>query len=396
MQAVTELVIRTPGVVGWRQMVRVTYVQHKTALFVLVTLFGMAAAAVLVTGSGPHTALASYLNAHCAQRPRALTSCVRAESTLSADSTTLTVLLITLRGVPLLIGMFLGAPLLAREFESGTFRFVWTQGVGRVRWLAAKLVLLGGGAMIGSLALSELVSWWVSPFNAAGFASRWQPGQFDLTRVTLTTWALLAFVLGVCLGAIGRRTLPAIALSAGVVMALLVSAFFWLDNWFLGLGAVQYRPGAGQVTSVVVGSLHRFASSARDAAGPAGSWLVRSWMTNADGHPLSASAAQSVLLRAAVATQSLANDKNATLPWLARHHYTYWVSYQPASRYWLFQSLEGGGLLLLALLIVGATVLTVRQPISMSFFRLTRLISRSSRGTECSDLSSPGLLISGS
>ncbi len=42
---------------------------------------------------------------------------------------------------PLLIGMFWGAPLVSREFETGTFRLAWTQGVSRSRWLAVKLGL---------------------------------------------------------------------------------------------------------------------------------------------------------------------------------------------------------------------------------------------------------------
>ena len=47
--------------------------------------------------------------------------------------------------VPGLIGMFWGAPLVAREFETGTFRLAWTQGVTRTRWLAAKLAIAGAG-----------------------------------------------------------------------------------------------------------------------------------------------------------------------------------------------------------------------------------------------------------
>ena len=47
-----------------------------------------------------------------------------------------------LQVVPVLIGAFAGAPVLARELETGTFRFAWTQGFGRWRWALAKLVLL--------------------------------------------------------------------------------------------------------------------------------------------------------------------------------------------------------------------------------------------------------------
>jgi len=41
--------------------------------------------------------------------------------------------------VPALIGVFWGAPLIARELETGTFRLAWTQSVTRTRWLAVKL-----------------------------------------------------------------------------------------------------------------------------------------------------------------------------------------------------------------------------------------------------------------
>ena len=38
--------------------------------------------------------------------------------------------------VPAVIGVFWGAPLLARELETGTYRLAWTQGVTRARWFA--------------------------------------------------------------------------------------------------------------------------------------------------------------------------------------------------------------------------------------------------------------------
>jgi hypothetical protein len=44
--------------------------------------------------------------------------------------------------LPALAGLFVGAPLLARELEQGTHRFAWTQGVTRRRWLLSKTALL--------------------------------------------------------------------------------------------------------------------------------------------------------------------------------------------------------------------------------------------------------------
>jgi len=39
--------------------------------------------------------------------------------------------------LPLFVGLFWGAPLIARELEHGTHRLVWTQGVSRRRWALA-------------------------------------------------------------------------------------------------------------------------------------------------------------------------------------------------------------------------------------------------------------------
>ena len=72
------------------------------------------------------------------------------------------------RSCPPLIGAFVGAPLLAREFEAGTFRYAWTQGFGRWRWTLAKLVALGVVVAVASGALSVLASWYYQPYFASG------------------------------------------------------------------------------------------------------------------------------------------------------------------------------------------------------------------------------------
>jgi hypothetical protein len=47
--------------------------------------------------------------------------------------------------------------------------------------------------------------------------------------------------------------------------------------------------------------------------------------------------------------------------WLSDHHYIYWVSYQPASRFWIFQVIAAAILVVLAALLVFATVRLVRR-----------------------------------
>ena len=67
--------------------------------------------------------------------------------------------------VPLLIGMFWGAPLVSRELETGTFRLAWTQGVSRTRWLAVKLGLGALTSMAAAGLLSLMVTWWSSQLD---------------------------------------------------------------------------------------------------------------------------------------------------------------------------------------------------------------------------------------
>ena len=55
--------------------------------------------------------------------------------------------------VPAILGMFCGAPLVARELEEGTFRLAWTQSVTRTRWLTLRLAV---GAL-ASMALAGLL-----------------------------------------------------------------------------------------------------------------------------------------------------------------------------------------------------------------------------------------------
>ena len=69
--------------------------------------------------------------------------------------------------LPALIGLFWGAPLIARELEAGTHRLVWNQSVTRTRWLAVKLGLLGLAAIAAAGLGSLAVDWWSDPLDKA-------------------------------------------------------------------------------------------------------------------------------------------------------------------------------------------------------------------------------------
>ena len=67
-----------------------------------------------------------------------------------------------------LVGMFLGAPLVASELERGTFRLVWTQSVTRLRWMAGKVGALMGITLLLFALIGLLVMWWNGPFDRLG------------------------------------------------------------------------------------------------------------------------------------------------------------------------------------------------------------------------------------
>jgi hypothetical protein len=127
--------------------------------------------------------------------------------------------------VPGIVGMFWGAPLVARELEDGTFRLAWTQSVTRARWLSARLAVTGLASMAVAGLLSLIVTWWASPLDRAGMD---QFGSFDERGIVPVGYAAAAFVLGVAVGALLRRTLPAMVTTLVAFVAVRISFRTWV------------------------------------------------------------------------------------------------------------------------------------------------------------------------
>lgn len=109
---------------------------------------------------------------------------------------------------PVLFGVFLGAPLVARELEVGTYRLAWTQSVTRTRWIATRLGLAALVAAVLVGLLSWAVTWWQHPFDLVNVAL-WN--DFDQRDLVPAAYAVFAVALGALLGALVRRTLVAMA-----------------------------------------------------------------------------------------------------------------------------------------------------------------------------------------
>jgi len=130
-------------------MTWVIWRQHRIELLITVLLLGAFLAGLVATGqvlaAGAFPGSSDFANL--------------LESFMSA-------ILIPMQFLPLLAGVFIGAPLVAREYESGTFNLAWTQGITRQRWLGMKLAWLGGRILVVFTLLALAGSWWNEPVNA--------------------------------------------------------------------------------------------------------------------------------------------------------------------------------------------------------------------------------------
>ncbi|MGW1179076.1 hypothetical protein ACWD4P_35755 [Kitasatospora sp. NPDC002543] len=131
--------------------------------------------------------------------------------------------------LPLLLGMFIGAPLLAQEYERGTIRLVRAQSVNPVRWLAVRLAVPGLAVLAVSGVLAVLMTWvwWTDIVNGpVAFDPPFQFFTYPALGIAPVAWSLFALALGVLVGQLVRRTLPAMFLT-GALVATTVGLVIW-------------------------------------------------------------------------------------------------------------------------------------------------------------------------
>lgn len=135
---------------------------------------------------------------------------------------------------PALIGIFWGAPLVARELETGTYRLAWNQSVTRGHWLVAKVGFSVLATAVAVGILTTAVSWWAQPLDGirgdarGSLASRMTPISFAMRGVVPVGYAVFAVLLGTCIGLVIRRSLPAMALTLAVYVFIQIAVPLWV------------------------------------------------------------------------------------------------------------------------------------------------------------------------
>jgi hypothetical protein len=328
--------------VPWRRMAWVTWRQHRLALAGVAALFGVAAVFLLITGLRMRHAYAAVAACH----PAGSGICQQvAGDFLGSHAPGVGYVLGLLQVIPALIGAFAAAPVLARELETGTFRYAWTQGFGRARWTVAKLVPLAVAVTVAAGAFSVLVSWYVQPIWGAGDQNGpLYPTIFDLRGVALAAWTLAAFAIGALAGIVIRRVIPAMfaTFAACAGLAFVTGAFL----------RVHYA-------APLVSTDPNFHTRA---------WVISQLWTRG-GKPASLSMINQTLH--AIDTQAVTPGQFQPGPatpasidpvnYLIHHGYALLTTYQPDSRFWPFQWIEGGWLLTLSALLIATTLWLVRR-----------------------------------
>jgi hypothetical protein len=231
--------------------------------------------------------------------------------------------------IPGLIGVALAAPLLL-DLEHGTMRLAWTQSVTRRRWLATKLAVTLGTALVAAVAFSALFTWYQRPLDRV--YGRFD--NFDFQGSVPLAYVLFALALALALGVLLRRTAPAIIVGFAAYVASRVFVQTWLRQRFVTPLSATWGPGPNA-----------------NLKGPhAGAWILAQLPSDKAGHPFTGN---SVVLQSCA--RNLGNGIKGLDPACLRRHgagYNHAV-WQPASRFWEFQGIEtalfgGAALVLLA------------------------------------------------
>lgn len=231
---------------------------------------------------------------------------------------------------PIVVAAFLAGPMFARDFERGTHRLVWTQGITRLRWVVSKLAIVSASAVVAGLIVGSVGG--LTHELMLGSTGPWS--AFDFQPPVVISYLVFAVALGAATGVLLRRT----------VAAMLASLLLFVGPRLLV--ETKLRP-------------HFLPPLSAPAGGP-------------NVTPLPQDAWQMGVRYVSASTGSdfpqeqfnalMRNFRGGDLyAYLSSNDVAAFSYYQPADRYWIFQSIETAIFLGLSLVLVLVTVRFVRR-----------------------------------
>ncbi len=221
--------------------------------------------------------------------------------------------------LPFFIGLVLGTPLVASEFEHKTNRLAWSQGITRTRWLVRTWLTLAIPTVVVMSFFALIVQWWathiVTSISSGGGLI--QPAQMLISGVAPIALALMLLTLGVFIGITVRRFFSPYAMSVVTVLVVMGVMQFVLPSLAPKVVVPTYPYG---VTNVPVGLRSQL-------------WPVGSGLRRVPGFHVGTHA------RTVSATFNYCKG----IPACMRAHGLQLVTYyQPESHYWTLQWREAG------------------------------------------------------
>jgi hypothetical protein len=319
-------------------MIWVTWAQHRREALVSGLILTLAAALLVITGLIILADFKSSGAASCAPAAGPAvgvfatgTSCEPVVGAFFSRWNRLTqTASLALMTLPVLLGVFIAAPLLSREFEQRTHLFAWSQSITKLRWVVVKLGLFAAVVLISAAALTVLVIWWYSPLDRAFTGGPW--AAFDIQGLAPIGYAVFALSLGTLAGLVFRRTIPAMALTLFIFVGVRIL-----------IGALV-RP---HFMTAVTGS-------ALDVK--QGSWPVSAtYYMDAQGHHVSFEQVnQIVSVYASTAPKTF--NGSTVMDYLHQQGISLLIDYQPPDRFWTFQLIEAALFFGLAICFIVASI----------------------------------------
>ena len=246
----------------------------------------------------------------------------------------LQILIFPLVLLPALLGAFVGAPLIARELEHGTHRFLWTQGITRRRWLGYMAGAALGLALVAGALYSLIAAAWLDLTNKVTDDRFGQ--MYDFQGLVPIAAGMFAVAVGIACGLIMRRTLPAMIATIGIFIVVRLTT------------AIVLRPHFAAAKTMVT----EFGPD--DPLSGTGAWVMSRDTVTADGLVIGREGSLNIsgLERYCPALENTSpmnppreGDVQQCLEQLGVHSV---IRYHPGSRFWTFQVIESGLMLALA------------------------------------------------
>jgi hypothetical protein len=309
-------------------MIWLAWRTHRSALITALVFLGIVATFMVITGLMMRADFTSLGLSACDMEHPSL-ACGDAMATFSGKYDVLTTWNELFTLTPLVAGILVGAPLVARELERKTSLLVWTQGVTRMRWLVGMLLGVFAGTIALFAAFSLLNNWWLHPiiqldgrFNQI----------FEVVGIVPIAYAAFALALGIAAGALSGKTLPAILVTIFGYFPLRMAVARGLRPYHF----VAPIDATGFSTPV----------------SPA-DWSLGGGFVDGAGHPVDNSTIQNTCL------SSPSNGQDTILQCFHDHGWVQHTIYHPDAHFWPLQYAESAFFIALAVVLLAVTFAVV-------------------------------------